>query len=157
MKIELWFVGKTSKAYLKDGNAIFEKRIRRYINFKTHVIPDLKNTKTLRPAQIKHKEGEQILSKINPSDFLVLLDERGKSFSSLEFSKFINRQLQQTYPKIIFLIGGAFGFSEAIYQRANTKLSLSNLTFSHQMARLFFLEQLYRAFSILNNEPYHNE
>ncbi|MEZ4948907.1 MAG: 23S rRNA (pseudouridine(1915)-N(3))-methyltransferase RlmH [Saprospiraceae bacterium] len=157
MKIHFWYVGKTSFKYLEEGMAIYEKRLQKYGGVNSEIIPDVKNAGKLSPDQLKVKEGELILKKLNPDDYLVLLDERGKSPTSLKFADQLQDLMLQGKKKVVFLIGGAFGFSETVYKRANSKLSLSNMTFSHQMIRLFFLEQLYRAFSILNNEPYHNE
>lgn len=156
MKIEFWTIGKTNEAYLKEGMAIFQKRIQRYLKLETILITDVKNAKNLKPKQVKEKEGEKILAKLNTSDFLILLDEKGKQFNSVQFAHYIEKQLHQSHHRIIFLIGGAYGFSPKIYARANQKLGLSNMTFSHQMVRLFFLEQFYRAMTILRNEPYHN-
>lgn len=156
MKIEFWHIGKTNEAYLKEGMAIFEKRIQRYLKLETVLITDVKNAKNLKGKEVKQKEGEKILAKLNQGDFLILLDEKGKEFTSVQFANFINKQLLQSHHKIIFLVGGAYGFSEAVYQRANQKLGLSKMTFSHQMVRVFFLEQFYRAMTILRNEPYHN-
>lgn len=157
MKIELWQIGKTAFGYLDEGVDIYQKRLKHYTSFEILTIPDLKKRKHLSEQQIKEKEGEIILKKIEKSDFIILLDERGKTYTSLHFSKYIDKLQQQAHKRVIFLIGGAYGFSESIYQRANTKVSLSSMTFSHQMIRLFFVEQLYRAFTILNNEPYHHE
>ncbi|HHH49572.1 MAG TPA: 23S rRNA (pseudouridine(1915)-N(3))-methyltransferase RlmH [Saprospiraceae bacterium] len=156
MKIELWLVGKTNKAYLKDGMDIYQKRIGKYIPFQMEIIPDIKSAKNLSALLLKKKEGERILSKIDKKDCLILLDENGKQFTSEAFAKYFEQQLQSSFRKIIFLIGGAYGFSEEVYQRANFKIAVSKMTFSHQMVRLFFLEQLYRAMTILRNEPYHN-
>lgn len=156
MKIEFWTIGKTNEAYLKEGMAIFQKRIQRYLKLETILITDVKNAKNLSPKLVKQKEGEKILAKLKAGEFLILLDEKGKTFTSVQFAKFIEKQLFQSHHKIVFLIGGAYGFSEAVYQRANQKLSLSDMTFSHQMIRVFFLEQFYRAMTILKNEPYHN-
>lgn len=136
---------------------IYQKRIRRYHKLDYLIIPNIKNTKHLSREEIKQKEGLLILSKVQASDNLILLDEQGKEFSSAQFSAFLNRQFVHTQSRLIFLVGGAYGFSEAIYQRANHSISLSKMTFSHQMVRLFFLEQFYRAMTILNNEPYHNQ
>ena len=136
---------------------IYEKRLTRYLPFQSVLIPDVKKGNKLPPEQLKIKEGEAIINKLNNSDFLVLLDERGKEMSSIQFSRFMEQKLQLGNRRLIFLVGGAFGFSTAIYERANQKLSLSKMTFSHQMIRLFFLEQLFRAMSILKGEPYHNE
>ena len=156
MKIELWTIGKTNEAYLKEGMAIFQKRIQRYLKLETVLITAIKNAKNLKPKQVKEKEGEKILAKLNQGDFLILLDEKGKQFTSVQFANYIEKQLHQSHHRIIFLIGGAYGFSPAVYSRSNQKLGLSNMTFSHQMVRLFFLEQFYRAMTILRNEPYHN-
>ena len=135
---------------------LYEKRLVRYLSFQSVLVPDVKNGKKLPADQLKIKEGEIILKKLNPSDFLVLLDERGEQLSSVAFSKFMERKLQLGNRKLIFLIGGAYGFSTELYKRADQQLSLSKMTFSHQMIRLFFLEQLFRAMSILKGEPYHN-
>lgn len=156
MKIEFWTIGKTNETYLKEGMAIFEKRIKRYLKLESVLITDVKNAKNLKSQQVKQKEGEKILTKIQNGDFLILLDEKGKQFTSVKFAKFIEKQLHQSHHRIIFLVGGAYGFSEAVYTRANYKIALSEMTFSHQMVRLFFLEQFYRAMTILRNEPYHN-
>lgn len=156
MKIEFWTIGKTNETYLKEGMAIFEKRIKRYLKLESVLITDLKNAKNLKPTQVKLKEGEKCLAKLKNGDYLILLDEKGKQFTSVKFAKFFEQQLNQSHHRIIFLVGGAYGFSEAIYKRANYKIALSEMTFSHQMVRLFFLEQFYRAMTILRNEPYHN-
>ena len=156
MKIEFRLVGKTNESYLKEGIAIYNKRITHYLPYSMDILPDIKQAGKLKPAQIKTKEGELILSKINKGDFLILLDEKGKTYTSVKFAQYISQQLQQSHHRIIFQVGGAFGFSEAVYKRANAKLSLSDMTFSHQMIRLFFTEQLYRAMTILRNEKYHN-
>ncbi len=155
-KVELWLIGKTNFKYLDEGIAIYQKRLQHYLKFEMKVIPDIKNTKNLAQHQIKNKEGQKLLEKFNIEDFVILLDESGKSYSSLEFATFIEKKIQLSYKKIVFVIGGAYGFDEAVYKRANGKLSLSNMTFSHQMIRLLFVEQLYRAMTILNNEPYHH-
>jgi len=157
MKIELWYIGKTSFTYLKEGEALYEKRLKRYLPFQTNLIPDIKNAKNLRPDLLKTKEGEAVINKLKSDDYLILLDEKGKHFTSVEFSKFLEKQFHLGKKRIIFLIGGAFGFSEQLYQRANSKISLSKMTFSHQMIRIFALEQLYRAMTIMKNEPYHNQ
>lgn len=156
MKTELWLIGKTSFNYLQDGMDIYQKRLKHYLPFKLLIIPDIKNRKNLKEEQIKQKEGVEILKKIKPDDCLILLDENGKNYSSVAFSTFLGRQLQLSHKRIIFQIGGAYGFSDAVYQRANAKISLSKMTFSHQMVRLIFLEQLYRGMTILKNEPYHH-
>lgn len=156
MKTELWVIGKTSHDYLKEGIKIYTKRIDRYIPFNMVVIPDVKNASKLAVKELKIKEGEVILKKLNKGDFLIILDDKGKIRSSVQFATYMEKQLNQSYKRLIFLIGGAYGFSDAVYQKADTKFSLSAMTFSHQMVRLIFVEQLYRAISILNNEPYHH-
>lgn len=156
MKVELWAIGKTSEKYLEAGIEIFEKRLKNYLPFAWTILPDVK-LKTTDGAKLKQEEGKMLLAKINPDDYLVLLDERGHSFSSVELSRWLERRLASSSRRLIFLIGGAFGFSPDVYARANEQMALSKLTFSHQMVRLFFLEQLYRAMTILKNEPYHNE
>ncbi len=157
MKFTLICISKTTEKYLLDGMAIYESRLQHYCKFQRIEIPDLKNSKNLSFDQQKQKEAELILSKISNTDFVVLLDEKGKEFSSLDFSKEINKWQNQSNNSIVFVIGGPYGFDETVYNRANQKMSLSRLTFSHQMVRLFFVEQLYRAHSILRSEPYHHE
>ncbi|NJN78179.1 MAG: 23S rRNA (pseudouridine(1915)-N(3))-methyltransferase RlmH [Saprospiraceae bacterium] len=157
MKIEFWVIGKTNFPYLDEGNDIYLNRIKHYVPFQMTMISDIKNRKSLSEDQIKTKEGEIILSKLNSGDFLILMDERGKQRTSVQFSEYLQNVLQQSHKRAIFLIGGAYGFSDAVYGRCNTKMSLSNMTFSHQMVRLIFLEQFYRALTIMNNEPYHHE
>lgn len=156
MKIELWLVGKTNFSYLKEGIAIYEKRLGHYLPFEKKILPDVKIGKKANPEQTKQAEGKLILSKLNSGDALILLDENGKQRSSEQFADFIQQQLQMSHKRIIFQIGGAYGFSEAVYQRANFKISFSKMTFSHQMVRLIFVEQLYRAMTILKGEPYHH-
>jgi len=155
MKVELWLVGKTSQKYLQEGMNIFEKRLKHYLPFEIKVFSDIKNPPR-NASLLKQKEGAMILENLRPGDFLILLDERGKHHSSMEFAKFIEQKLLLSSKRLIFAVGGAFGFSNDVYERANSKLSLSAMTFSHQMVRLFFLEQLYRAMTIIRNEPYHN-
>lgn len=157
MKVEFWVIGKTSFDYLDKGNDIYLNRIKHYVPFKMEVIPDIKNRKKLSSDQIKTKEGEMILPKLSSADFLILMDERGKQRSSSEFSEYLQNMLQLSYKRLIFLIGGAYGFSDAVYERSNAKMSLSKMTFSHQMVRVIFLEQFYRALTIMKNEPYHHE
>ena len=156
MKTELWAIGKTNERYLEDGMELYRKRLGHYLKFGMEIIPDIKKAGKLNPEQLKGREGEAVLQRLKPGDFLVLLDESGKQFTSESFAEFLSHKLQLSYKRIIFLIGGAYGFSPELYTRADSKLSLSRMTFSHQMVRLFFLEQLYRAMTILNNEPYHN-
>lgn len=157
MKTELWQIGKTAFPYLEEGVRIYESRLQRYLPFQIENIPDVKNAQNLPPAQLKSREGELVLARLKNDDFLILLDERGKSYTSVEWAQFLEKELMGSHKRIVFLIGGAFGFSQEIYQRANAKVSLSSMTFSHQMIRVFFLEQLYRAMTILRNEPYHNQ
>ncbi|WMX13570.1 MULTISPECIES: 23S rRNA (pseudouridine(1915)-N(3))-methyltransferase RlmH [unclassified Aureispira] len=157
MKVELWVIGNTSFPYLKEGTAIYEKRLKHYLPFEYSIIPDIKNAKNRTNEQLKSKEGAAILKKLDKGDWLVLLDEGGKEYSSLKFANYMENMLQQSHKRIIFVVGGAYGFSPEVYQRANAKISLSKMTFSHQMVRLFILEQLYRAMTILRNQPYHHE
>lgn len=155
MKVELWAIGKTSEKYLEEGIGIFEKRLKNYLPFSWIILPDVK-IKTADAALLKKEEGKLVLSKLQPDDFLVLLDENGKQLTSMELSQWMERKLASTGRRLVFLIGGAFGYAPEVYARAQEQLSLSKMTFSHQMVRLFFLEQLYRAMTILRNEPYHN-
>ena len=157
MKITLLFVGKTSFDFLDKGIAEYEKRIKRYTNFEIKVIKDLKVSKNMPAHIVKIKEGESILKHIEKSDFFVLLDEKGKQYTSREFAGFIENKIVTGVKHLIFIVGGAYGFSEDVYKRANGKLSLSQMTFSHQPVRLLFAEQLYRAFTIIKKEPYHND
>ena len=157
MKVELWMVGKTNFGYLKEGIELYEKRLKHYLSLELKVIPDLKNSKNLKADQFRRKEGDTILQKLQKDDFLILLDEKGKEYSSVSFSKFMEDHFLSSKKRIVFLIGGAFGFSKEIYERSNSKIALSKMTFSHQMVRLFFLEQLYRAMTISKGEPYHNQ
>ena len=157
MKICLLVIGKTDEAYLQKGIEIFLKRIPYYISFEMKVIPDLKNSKNLSEQQQKEKEGELILQQISTSDELFLLDEQGIESSSVEFARFLERKMIAGIKRMVVVIGGPYGFSGNVYARANGKLSLSRMTFSHQMVRLIFVEQLYRAMTILKGEPYHHQ
>jgi 23S rRNA (pseudouridine1915-N3)-methyltransferase len=157
MKILFLVIGKTDESYLETGISKFIKRLEHYIPFEMKIIPDIKNRKTLNEEQQKKIEGDLILSQITPGDDLVLLDENGKTFSSVSFSQWIEKQMNTSTKRIVFVVGGPYGFSENVYQRANAKISLSKMTFSHQMVRLFFVEQIYRAMTILRSEPYHHE
>lgn len=157
MQIKLIAIGKTDNQAIQSLIDEYNKRLNFYIKFEFEIIPDLKNTKSLSEILQKEKEGELILKKLSPSDDLILLDERGKSYSSMDFSEFIQKKMNSGLKQLIFVIGGPYGFSEAVYSRANGKLSISKMTFSHQMIRPFFIEQLYRGFTILRNEPYHHE
>ena len=157
MKITLLTVGKTDRDWVRQGLDIYVSRLRHYIPFVLNEIPELKNVSALTKEQIKAREGELILKNVRPTDDLILLDEHGKEYSSTELSRVIQDKISYVGKDIVFVIGGAYGFSDAVYQRANSKLSLSKMTFSHQIVRAIFAEQLYRAFTILNNEPYHHE
>lgn len=156
MKVELLLVGKTVNSVFVAGIADYTKRIGHYMPFNINVIPELKNTKNISANQQKEAEGELILKKLLPDDHLVLLDEHGKELRSIEFAQWLERK-QHVARRLVFAIGGPYGFSDAVYGRANEKISLSKMTFSHQMVRLIFTEQLYRACTILEGEPYHHE
>ena len=156
MKTILILVGKTTDKHFQAGISDYTERIGHYMPFDIVTIPELKNTKSLSEEQQKTMEGELILKQLQPSDTLVLLDEHGKELRSIELAKWLE-QKQQTARRLVFVIGGPYGFSEAVYSRANEKLSLSRLTFSHQMVRLVFTEQIYRACTIIKGEPYHHE
>jgi 23S rRNA (pseudouridine1915-N3)-methyltransferase len=157
MNIKLITIGKTDNKNLQTLIEEYTKRLSFYIKFDLEIISDIKNVKNLSEAQQKEKEGELILSKITPTDNLILLDENGKTFSSVGFSEFLQKKMNAGIKTLVFVIGGPYGFSETVYQKANGKLSLSEMTFSHQMVRLFVIEQLYRGFTILKNEPYHHQ
>ena len=158
MKIRFLLLGKTNTSYLQEGIEMYVKRIQKYNRLEIQILSGLKKSKYLSPQQIKEAEGEQFLQQFQTGDFIVLLDEKGKSYNSLQFAGELQTLfMQQSYKQLTFVCGGAYGFSDAVYKRANKKLSLSKMTFSHQLIRLVFLEQLYRAFTILKNEPYHNE
>ncbi|MGV9003621.1 23S rRNA (pseudouridine(1915)-N(3))-methyltransferase RlmH [Flavobacterium sp.] len=157
MNIKLIAIGKTDDKSLQTLIDNYSKRLSFYIKFDLELIPDIKNVKNLSEAQQKEKEGELILSKLAPTDHLILLDENGKAFSSLGFSEFLQKKMNSGVKTLVFVIGGPYGFSEQVYNKAQGKISLSEMTFSHQMVRLFFIEQLYRGFTILKNEPYHHQ
>ncbi|MBB69354.1 MAG: 23S rRNA (pseudouridine(1915)-N(3))-methyltransferase RlmH [Flavobacteriaceae bacterium] len=157
MKIKVLVLGKTDAKALKELIQKYESRLRHYIPFSMEIIPDLKNTKNLSISLQKEKEGQLILNKINTSDRLFLLDEKGKDYDSIEFSMFLQKQMNSGLKQMVIVIGGPYGFSEAVYKSAHGKISFSKMTFSHQMIRLFVVEQLYRGMSILKNEPYHHQ
>jgi len=157
MQIRLIAVGKTDHAAIQTLLEEYTKRLGFYVKFEMEIIPDLKNSKNLSETSQKEKEGELILKKMQISDEVILLDEQGKQYSSMDFSDFLQKKMNAGLRQLVFVIGGPYGFSEQIYQRANGKISLSKMTFSHQMVRVFFVEQLYRAFTILKNEPYHHQ
>jgi len=157
MKICLLVIGKTDETYLQQGIDLFLKRIPHYISFEMKVIPDLKNSRNLSEQQQKEKEGELILQQKSTFDELFLLDEQGIEFSSVEFARFMEKRMISGIKRLVIVIGGPYGFSDSVYAQANGKISLSKMTFSHQMVRLIFVEQLYRAFTILKGEPYHHQ
>mgnify|MGYP003507662062 FL=1 len=156
MKITLLVVGKTTDSHIEALIQEYQKRLTHYLPFTLQVIPELKNTKALTSEQQKQAEGELILRTITPATDLILLDEHGKEYRSIEFADYVQKRMSSGRD-VVFVVGGPYGFSEAVYQRANGKISLSKMTFSHQMVRLFFVEQIYRAMTILRGEPYHHE
>ena len=157
MKITLYIIGKTDSAHVEALSQLYTQRLKHYINFTLKVIPDIKNVKNLSESQQKTTEAEALLKKIHTSDFVCILDEKGKTFTSEGFAAFLQKKMNSGLKNLVFVIGGPYGFSDAIYQRANSKISLSSMTFSHQMVRPFFMEQLYRGYTILKNEPYHHK
>lgn len=157
MKIELAVIGKTSIGYLKQGIDEYIKRLKHYVPFEIKYIDDIKNTKNISEDQQKRTEGAKILSLLDKSDFVVLLDEHGKEYTSMQYSSFIQKRMLSGAKKVVFVIGGPYGFSQEVYDRANDKISFSKMTFNHEMIRLIFTEQLYRAYTIINHEPYHHE
>jgi 23S rRNA (pseudouridine1915-N3)-methyltransferase len=157
MNIRLLAIGKTDNKALQSLIDDYTKRLSFYIKFELEVIPDIKNAKNLSESQQKEKEGELILSRISATDQLILLDENGKMFSSVGFSEELQKKMNAGIKTLVFVIGGPYGFSDAVYAKSQGKISLSQMTFSHQMVRLFFIEQLYRGFTILRNEPYHHQ
>ena len=157
MKVKLLLTGKTNSDYLKSGIDDYTRRLVHYLPFEMLVIPELKNNKNMTEDQQKKKEGDLILSQINSSDFVILLDENGKEFSSIGFSEFIRKKMISGLKSMVFVVGGPYGFSDEIYKRSDLKISLSKMTFSHQMVRLIFVEQLYRIMTILKSEPYHHK
>ena len=156
MKIKLIVIGKTKSKFLIDGENEYQKRLRHYCKFSELILPDIKNAGKISKKELKEKEGNLILQSIKSNDYVILLDDKGLALSSTEFAEFIEKMVSSTN-ELVFVVGGAFGFSESVYKRANTKLSLSKMTFSHQMVRMIFKEQLYRAFTILKGEKYHHE
>lgn len=157
MNIKLLAIGKTDNKSLQSLIDEYTKRLSFYIKFNLEIITDIKNVKNLSEAQQKEKEGELILSKISATDQLILLDENGSTFSSVAFSEYLQKKMNAGIKTLVFVIGGPYGFSEEVYKKAQVKISLSAMTFSHQMVRLFVIEQLYRGFTILKNEPYHHQ
>ncbi|OKS84742.1 23S rRNA (pseudouridine(1915)-N(3))-methyltransferase RlmH [Mucilaginibacter polytrichastri] len=157
MKITLLTVGKTEDTYLKDGIDKYTKRLKHYIKLDIIDLSELKNTKALTTDQQKTKEAELILKKLANTDHVILLDEKGMEFTSQKFANFLDKKAIGSVQNLVFIVGGPYGFDQSVYDRANDKLCLSRMTFSHQMVRLFFIEQLYRAYTILKGEPYHHE
>ena len=157
MKIVLLAIGKTKEQYLIEGISQYQKRLNHYTQFELLEIPNIKNANNLSDSELLRKEGELILQQLQLSDHLVLLDDKGKDFTSSKFAEKLQGWMLSSKKRLVFVVGGAYGFSEQVYQRGNEKLSLSKMTFSHQMVRLFFVEQIYRGYTILNNEPYHHE
>lgn len=156
MQIRILCIGKTGKSFLEEGEREYLKRLSHYVPVELTVLPDIKQAKSLSEDQVKQKEGQVFLEKIGSTDTVILLDERGKQFDSVDFSAFLQEQFNRGGKAIWFVIGGPYGFSPEMYQRANGQVSLSKMTFSHQMIRLFFVEQIYRAMTILKGEPYHH-
>lgn len=157
MEINIITVGKIASNWIKEGVILFETRISRYINFSVTEIPDIRNAKSLPIETIKDEEGKAILSKINPGDFVALLDEKGNDVTSRKFSEWLQNQMNASRKRLVFIIGGPFGFSQLVYSRANYMMALSKMTLTHEMARLLLTEQIYRAFTILRGEPYHHD
>ncbi|WP_445731975.1 23S rRNA (pseudouridine(1915)-N(3))-methyltransferase RlmH [Mariniflexile sp.] len=157
MTIKLIAIGKTDNNDLQSLMDDYTKRLGFYIKFSMDIVPDIKNAKNLSEEQQKQKEGELILNKLNTADILILLDENGKQYDSVNFSEYLQKHMNSGIKQLVFAIGGPYGFSKDVYEKANGKVSLSKMTFSHQMIRLFFIEQLYRGFTILRNEPYHHK
>lgn len=157
MTIKLLAIGKTDSSELQKLIEVYQKRLQHYISFEIDLIPDLRKTKNLSEEQQKTKEGELILKKLAPTDVLILFDEKGKNYSSVEFANYLQKKMNSGIKQLVFLIGGPYGFSDEVYQKAKGKISLSKMTFSHQMVRLFITEQIYRGYTILKNEPYHHQ
>lgn len=156
MKILLLLIGKTDASYLAEAIEEYKSRLTHYAPFELLVLPDIKNSRNMSETQQKEREGGLILKQLQPGDCLVLLDENGREFSSVQFASYMEKKMQAIPRRLVFAIGGPYGFCDEVYKAAQEKISLSRMTFSHQMVRLIFLEQLYRAFTILNNEPYHH-
>ena len=157
MKIKLIVIGKTKSKFLLDGEGEYQKRLKHYCKFSELIITDIKNAGKLSKKELKEKEGNLILESIKNNDYIILLDDKGITLSSIEFSELLNKKMVSSTNELVFIVGGAFGFSESVYKRANYKLSLSKMTFSHEMVRLIFKEQLYRGFTIIKGEKYHHE
>ncbi|MGP1421733.1 MAG: 23S rRNA (pseudouridine(1915)-N(3))-methyltransferase RlmH [Tannerella sp.] len=156
MNIVLLTVGKTEESYWKEALAEYQRRLQHYVPFELQVLPDIKNTKNLTKAEQKNREGVLIRKALQAGDWCVLLDEQGKEYTSMEFAAYLEKKIQIVSRRLVFVIGGPYGFSDEVYQIASERLSLSKMTFSHQMIRPIFVEQLYRAMTILRGEPYHH-
>lgn len=156
MKFVLTAIGKTSESYLREGIDKYVSRLAHYVPFELRILPDVK-AKGLTESRQKQLEGEMLLSQLRPGDVMVLLDERGKEFTSRSFADYLHNKMVNVAQNVFFVIGGPYGFSEEVYARANDKISLSKMTFSHEMVRLFMVEQIYRAMTILRGEPYHHD
>jgi 23S rRNA (pseudouridine1915-N3)-methyltransferase len=156
MKINLWTIGPTDDQWLKEAYSIYEKRLVHYTPFETTYFPNVKGISKPSAEQLKQEEGKRFLAKLAPSDYLVLLDEKGKSFSSVEFSQWMQKRMNSGIQQLVFAMGGAYGFSDPVYEASKEKIALSPMTFNHQMVRLIFIEQLYRSFTILKGEKYHH-
>ena len=156
MEIKIIAIGKTDRTELEQLIKSYQNRLKHYVRFSIEIIPDIKNSKNFSEKKRKEKEGELILKKIFDSDFVILLDENGSEMNSIKFSNFLQKKMNSGLKRLILVIGGPYGFSQSIYNKSFTKLAVSKMTFSHQMVRLFVIEQLYRGFSILKNEPYHH-
>lgn len=157
MDICVLSIGKISSQWIKQGLDLFETRLKKYVSFNPLILPDVKNAKSLSIDLIKDEESKMIASQLNSSDYVVLMDEQGKEFTSRQFSEWIQKQMNSGKKRLVLIIGGPYGFSQNIYERADSKIALSKMTFTHEMAKLLLTEQIYRAFSILRGEPYHHD
>jgi len=157
MKIALLQTGKTSEGYISQGTGIYSNRIRKYIPFEIFTVPEIRNTRNMTSREQKEREGEKILKYLSGDDFTVILDEKGRERTTIEFSEWLEKAFMLPKKRILFIIGGPWGFSDDVYNKSDERLSLSRFTFSHQMVRLLFLEQLYRALTVINGDPYHHE
>jgi 23S rRNA (pseudouridine1915-N3)-methyltransferase len=157
MKVSVLLIGKNNEKYISDGMDIYSNRLIKYCGFEVITVPDIKNTRNMPIEEQKSREGKKIIEQIGKDDFCVLMDERGVQYRTVEFAEWMRKQMVFSPKRILFVIGGPYGFSEEVYQRADFKISLSKLTFPHQLVRLLFMEQLYRAFTVIKGEPYHHE
>lgn len=157
MKLALLQTGKTDEAYIREGVAGYEKRMTKYARYETLTLPDIRNAKNMPPQVLTEKEAVKMLEVIKPDDLVILLDDKGREYTTLQFASFLSEKMMSSKKRILFVIGGAWGFHETIYARADFKMSLSRLTFSHQLVRLLFAEQLYRALTVIAGDPYHHE